>query len=75
MNELFEVEWIKVLDLDVAQAKEFKPILTISIIVGVEVDKNLVKAYKKGFIRQAHEDLSFDPQDPKGASTPKPRQK
>ena len=71
MDELSAMEWIKVLELVGAQAAEYKPVLIVSITVNAKADKEMIKAYKKAMIKQAHEDLSSDPQDLEGVATPK----
>lgn len=71
MDELSGLEWIKASALIVREAKAFKPIVTISITVNAEADKEMIKLYKKAQLKQAHADLSSDPQDPEESSTPR----
>ena len=54
---------MKVTEVVNAQAKLFESTLTISIIVNAQVDKKMIKTYKKKMLKRAHNDLSFDSQD------------
>ena len=54
---------MKVTKIVNAQAKLFESTLTISIIVNAQVDKEMIKTYKKKMLKRAHNDLFFDSQD------------
>ena len=54
---------MKVTKIVNAQAKLFEPTLTISITVNAQVDKEMIKTYKKKMLKRAHNDLFFDSQN------------
>ena len=63
MKDLFAMKWVKVIKIVNAQAKLFESILTISIIVNTQIDKKMIKTYKKNMLKRAHNDLFFDSQN------------
>ena len=54
---------MKVTKIVSAQAKLFESTFTISIIVNAQVDKKMIKTYKKNMLKRAHNDLFFDSQN------------
>ena len=54
---------MKVTKIVSAQVKLFESTFTISIIVNAQVDKEMIKTYKKNILKRTHNDLFFDSQN------------